>query len=78
MAVRVGSAAGAVSGVTADGVPVDQEYRADLAAGGGPALDLVRKETRVPLQAANICASVNGAGMAEQAVAALSQRKGAL
>lgn len=44
---------------------------ADLVAGGGLALDLLRKETRVPLQATNICASVNGGGTAEQVVTVL-------
>lgn len=47
------------------------EVVADLAAGQGPALDLLRKESRVPLQAANVSASVNQPEMAAAAVAAL-------
>lgn len=48
---------------------------ADLVAGAGPALDLLRKESRVPLQAANICASVNGDAAAEQVVALLRRTR---
>lgn len=44
---------------------------ADLAAGSGPALDLLRRESRVPLQAANVSASVNQPDLAAAAVAAL-------
>lgn len=43
----------------------------DLVAGQGPALDLLRKESRVPLQAANVSASVNAPELAAAAVAAL-------
>ena len=43
----------------------------DLAAGSGPALDLLRRESRVPLQAANVSASVNQPDLAAAAVAAL-------
>ena len=50
------------------------EVLADLVAGQGPALDLLRKESRVPLQAANISASVNGGEMAKATVAALLRR----
>lgn len=46
----------------------------DLIAGQGPALDLLRRESRVPLQAANVCASVNGDDAAEKAIAVLLQR----
>lgn len=48
---------------------------ADLVAGEGPALDLLRKESRVPLQAANVCASVNGDAAAEHAVALLLRKQ---
>lgn len=47
------------------------EVVADLVVGEGPALDLLRKESRVPLQAANISASVNSGQSAKAAVAAL-------
>ena len=47
------------------------EVVADLAAGQGPALDLLRRETRVPLQAVNVSASVNSGELAAAAVAAL-------
>lgn len=47
------------------------EVVADLAAGSGPALDLLRRESRVPLQAANVSASVNQPDLAAAAVAAL-------
>jgi hypothetical protein len=50
------------------------EVLADLIAGQGPALDLLRKESRVPLQAANVSASVNGGEAAKAAVAALLRR----
>jgi hypothetical protein len=50
------------------------ELLADLIAGQGPALDLLRKESRVPLQAANLSASVNGGEVAKAAVAALLRR----
>ncbi|MGP1667796.1 MAG: hypothetical protein ACTS5I_18240, partial [Rhodanobacter sp.] len=46
----------------------------DLVTGQGPALDLLRRESRVPLQAANISASVNGGELAKAAVAALLRR----
>ncbi|MGV3592377.1 MAG: hypothetical protein ACO1PZ_11860 [Gammaproteobacteria bacterium] len=47
------------------------EVVADLVAGGGPALDLLRNESRAGLQAANICASVNADDAARAAIAAL-------
>jgi hypothetical protein len=47
------------------------EVVADLAVGNGPALDLLRKESRVPLQAANVSASVNQPDLAAAAVAAI-------
>ena len=50
------------------------EVIADVIVGEGPALDLLRKESRVPLQAANISASVNGGEAAKAAVAALLRR----
>ncbi|HEY0961864.1 MAG TPA: hypothetical protein VGE69_05860 [Pseudomonadales bacterium] len=50
------------------------EVVADLIDGEGPALDLLRRETRTPLQAANICASVNSDDAARAAIAALLAR----
>lgn len=50
------------------------EVVADLAAGQGAALDMLRRETAVPLQAVNLSASVNGAELAATAVAALLQQ----
>jgi hypothetical protein len=50
------------------------EVVADLVAGQGPALDLLHRESRVPLQAVNVSASVNGGEMAKAAVAALLRR----
>jgi hypothetical protein len=44
------------------------EVVADLVAGQGPALELLRKEARVPLQAANVCASVNEDDVAAKVV----------
>ncbi len=44
---------------------------ADLAAGEGPALELLRRESRVPLQAANVSASVNQPELAAAAVGVL-------
>ena len=52
------------------------EVVTDLAAGQGPALDLLRKESRVPLQAANVSASVNQPDLAAAAVAALLHGRG--
>jgi hypothetical protein len=50
------------------------EVVADLVAGQGPALELLRRECRVPLQAVNVSASVNGGELAKAAVAALLRR----
>lgn len=50
----------------------------DLASGGGPALDLLRRESSAPPQAANLCASLSGeipVGGMEQAVNALLSRE---
>jgi hypothetical protein len=43
----------------------------DLGAGSGPALDLLRHESPVPLSAVNVCASLTGGTAAVQAVNAL-------
>jgi hypothetical protein len=37
---------------------ISQEVAADIKAGSGPALDLLLKESSVPLQAVNLCASL--------------------
>ena len=50
----------------------------DLAAGGGPALDLLRRKSEVPPQAANLCGSVADAAVAEKAVQILLAKAGIL
>ncbi len=50
------------------------EVISDVIAGQGPALELLRRESRVPMQAANLSASVNGGELAKAAVAALLRR----
>lgn len=46
----------------------------DLAAGGGPALDLLRARSAVPPQAANLCASLSDADVAGRALVRLMEK----